>query len=95
MATEYANMRDGEVNRGKETHCFPWRREILHDHILRRDVLSNVGKPRMPLCGHLRGIVFVLREELNQRLSLLCFESRVRDEPGQGRPNDDGLNYSP
>jgi hypothetical protein len=76
MATEHANMRDGEVNRGKETHRFPWRREILHDHILRRHVLSNVRKPRMPLCGHLRGIVVVLRGKLDQRLSLPCFESR-------------------
>jgi hypothetical protein len=56
-------MRDTEVNRRTGTHRFPWGCEILHDHVLRRRVQSNVRKPSMPLCGHLGGIVFMLRED--------------------------------
>lgn len=58
------------MDRREETHRFPRRCEVLHDHILQRWLLSNVGKPCVPLSGHLRGIVIVLREGLDQRLRL-------------------------
>jgi len=45
----------------------------------------------MPLSGHLRGVVIVLREGLDQRLSPSGFESWFSDEPGQSRPNGDDL----
>ena len=70
MAARAQYERDGEANRRKETHRFPWRCEILHDYILGWRVQSNVGEPRMPLRGYLRGVIFVLWEEqLDQRLS--------------------------
>jgi hypothetical protein len=80
MAESTQHVRDGEVNKREETHRLPRRCRILHDYILRWWVQSNVGKPRMPLCGHLRGIVFVLREEvLDLQLSQIMLRELVED----------------